>query len=161
MAGTILAFDPGVTTGWAYYAPKFDTTYRCGELNDNLPNIYRFIGQVRPDVIVYENFLHRPNLMKAELYSLQVIGVIRLWAAQHFVPTVSYKPAETKAFWSKEKIQALGLWSRTYRNHGMDAMRALLTYRMKTSPQWLAEVTETLKDVAESRTQSSAPKRPR
>lgn len=134
----ILAFDPGVTTGWAYYSPMFDK-YGFGQLDDDLPNIYKFLDKTQPKVIAYENFTHRPGIMKSELYSIEVIGVIRLWSQQHYVPNFKYLPAEAKAFWKDSKLKKLDLWG-PGQGHAMDAMRVLLTYRIKTDERWKQEV---------------------
>lgn len=141
----ILAFDPGFTTGWAAYSPRFDT-YKCGELDDDLANLYTFMTKAQPRVVAYEHYTKRVKVSTDELYSPQVIGVIRLWCQQNYIPTFRYLPAEAKAFWKDDKIKKLGLWAPTKDGHAMDAMRVLLTYRTKKDKQWKKEILRTLDD---------------
>jgi len=141
----IISFDPGVSTGWASYD---DGKYHCGHLaSADLTEVYNhlsFCGDPEP-VIIYEDFKHRPQLIHAEMYSLQVIGVIRLWAQQHELPTYHYLPATAKAFWSDNKIKSLSLWTRGM-THAMDAMRVMLKYRMDTDPVWFKKIVKELRD---------------
>jgi hypothetical protein len=104
-----------------------------------------FLLGVKPDVILYEDFKHRPNLMKAELYSVQVIGVTRLYAEIHdidipFTPI----PAEAKVFWTDDKIKKLGMW-RPGMPHAMDALRVYLTYKQKTDIAWFTNMLKLLR----------------
>lgn len=142
----ILSADPGITTGvtvvdggGAYSFWQIDCrSLEAWEL---------FLKGVNPDVILYEDFKHRPNLMKAELYSMQVIGVTRLYAEKRgieipFTPI----PSEAKAFWDDAKIKKLGLW-RPGKNfeHAMDALRVYLTYKQKTDIAWFSSIVQLLR----------------
>src|SRR6267378_3491308 len=114
----ILAFDPGITTGWAGYHGDH---YGCGQIDSkSLLNVYGFISEARPDVIVYEDFKHRPQLITAELYSIQLIGTFRLWSELHGFPEpTAILPAKAKAFWTDDKLKALSLWH-PGKPHAMD-----------------------------------------
>lgn len=146
----VLAADPGVTTGVAvveYVQESYGYSFWQIDCR-NLRAWDDFLRGINPDVILYEDFKHRPNLMKAELYSMQVIGVTRLYAERRnieipFTPI----PSEAKAFWTDDKIKKLGLW-RAGKNyeHAMDALRVYLTYKMKTDPFWFALMVDNLKD---------------
>src|ERR1051326_385779 len=139
----ILAFDPGVTTGWASYDQK-TRCYHIGHLGESLQGINRLITMVQPDVVLYEDFKHRAQLISSELYSLQVIGVLRLWLEENPREQWHCLPAEAKAFWSDDKIKAIGLWERG-KKHAMDAMRVLLTYMMKTDKEWASAQLQSLR----------------
>jgi hypothetical protein len=139
----IVCFDPGITTGVATY---HNGAYNFLHLQStNLINVYEFLDRVYSSTIGFEDFQHRPNLMKAELYSKEVIGVIRLWSHQH-LHTEPFRilPSEAKAFWTDKKIKSIGLWKpgESY-EHAMDALRVLLTYRMKNDKKWFEEVMRT------------------
>lgn len=134
----ILAFDPGETTGWAAYSARFDT-YRCGELDDDLGNLYAFMTKAKPSKVAYETFRKRAQIDTDRLYSPQVIGVIRLWAQQKYIPTFKFSPSQTKSFWTDVKIKRLGLWV-PGQKHAMDAVRVLLTCRQKTDKTWFREI---------------------
>lgn len=131
----IIALDPGVTTGVAIYDIDTDR-YEFEQLPESLEATHDCLSLMSPDVVLYEDFKFRPNLMKAETYSLQVIGVIKLWCEQRFIePALTPLPAEAKAFWTDDKIKALGLWTKGLK-HAMDALRVLLLYREKTDKEW-------------------------
>lgn len=140
----IFSADPGETTGVVVDDAGELSFWQIDSRNIN--SIYQFILDVKPDRIVYEQFHYRPNLMKAKLYSMQVIGVLRLYSEQYNVPIVfNPKPDEAKAFWNDKKIKALGLW-KPGKGHAMDALRVLLKYRMTADPGWFAEILPLLKD---------------
>lgn len=140
----ILALDPGTTTGWAYYSARFDR-YNFGQLDDDLVHIYNFIGKAKPTMIAVERFTHRPTMKKSELHAVEVTGVVKLWAQQNYVPVYLYLPAESKAFWNDNKIKNLSLWG-PGQGHAMDAMRVLLTHRMKHEPDWFKETLRSLSE---------------
>lgn len=139
----IIGFDPGVTTGVALVNTQTDK-YGFYQIGDSLRGVYDFLDDYNPNEVVFEMFKHRPGQGHAVTYSLQVIGVIRLWCEQNKVLPESYVPSETKKFWTDEKIRALGLWKGggTFvpptpgSNHAMDALRCLLRYQMDYYPSW-------------------------
>lgn len=90
---------------------------------------------LNPQFIAYEDFKFRPNMMKAETHSLQLIGVIRLFCELKDIPSTFMLPTEAKAFWTDAKIRKLGLWS-PGNIHAMDALRVLLTHRGKSDKRW-------------------------
>lgn len=137
----IAAFDPGVTTGVAvlfngeYYAHQIDSR-RLTEVEKTL----RMWDN--PDTIFgYEEFQFRPNQKAAELYSKEVIGVIRLYCEQREKSEpFKYTPIRAKKFWTDDKIQVLGIW-KPGQPHAMDALRVLLTHRAIIDPEFTAEFT--------------------
>ncbi len=139
---SIVALDPGISTGIAIY---FDNKYTFKTIVNDLDVIYKFLIKENPEVIVYEAFKHRPRMDKAELYSAEVIGVVKLYAQQYRVPTDNYLPSQAKAFWDMSKIKRLRLWKpgRAY-IHEMDALRVLLTYRMQNDEAFAADIPYTL-----------------
>lgn len=144
----ILAFDPGVTTGWACYSSRFDT-YKCGELDGDLPELYKFLSTAKPKQLAYEDYKKRAKISTDPLYSVQVIGVIRLWGQQNYVPFYKYLPPQAKGFWSNDKIKKLDLWVPTPGGHAMDAMRVLLTHKSKYNKKWYMETLEKLCETSE------------
>lgn len=142
-----LSADPGETTGVATLTDNVE--YSFWQIDSrNIEAFWQFLHDIKPDELIYEDFKHRPNLMKAELYSVQVIGVIRLYAALNNVPIIfTCLPTEAKDFWGDDKITKIGLWKPGKKfEHAMDALRVLLRHRMKTDLKWLSEVLPLLKD---------------
>lgn len=139
---TLLTFDPGVTTGWAFYSPRTDG-YRVGHLDNSLADVYAFLGKVKPRKVAYEKFADRPNKATVELYSVEVIGVIKLWCQQNYVENYNYNPSTVKAFWKDNKIKKLDLWVKDM-PHAMDALRVLLAHRARTEPEWMEQTLRTM-----------------
>src|ERR1043166_6862828 len=139
----ILAFDPGITTGYAMLNGEI---YEFGHLPDRLAGIFNFLNVRRPDELLYEDFKHRPQMMKAELHSVKVIAIIELWSDLHNVPIKNKPlPARAKAFWTDKKIKALDLWYPGER-HAMDALRVLLTHKSQVDEVWYNAMLEKLRD---------------
>ncbi len=141
-------YDPGITTGCAmvenekYYFGQIDSKDLL-LIYDDISNSFSLTN---PLVLGYEDFKHRPQIINTELYSLQVIGAIRLWATLHGQPEpFCYLPAKAKAFWSDDKIKAIHLWQ-PGKKHAMDALRVLLTYRMENDKEWFKSIMGELRD---------------
>lgn len=139
----ILAADPGVTTGVVIVE---DEHYSFWEIDcRSLVDWFQFLSDVNPDFILYEEFKHRPNLMKAELYSKEVIGVTRLYAEANGIPIeFTPMPTQAKAFWSNAKIELIGYW-KPGKKHAMDALRVFLTWKQKTDVAWFGRMLEYFK----------------
>lgn len=141
----MLSADPGETTGFAIK----DTGgfYSVWQVDSrSIAAIWQFLHDIQPDVILYEQFHYRPNMMKASLYSVQVIGVLRLYAETYNIPIpFTPNPDEAKAFWTDDKIKKLALWSQG-KIHAMDALRVMMTYEMKTDIDWFQKILFLLKD---------------
>lgn len=142
----LFSADPGETTGVTILD---GAQYSFWQIDcRNIAAFWQFLHDVAPDELLYENFHYRPNLMKAKLYSMQVIGVLRLYAELNDVPIIfTCLPSEAKDFWDDQKITKLGLWKpgKKY-EHAMDALRVLLTYRKKSHIAWFDSVVQLLKD---------------
>jgi hypothetical protein len=132
----VMAFDPGVTTGVALVEDERYTVYQVD--SRNLDTIWTELDTQRPTEVAYEDFKHRPTMLSAELYSLQVIGVIRLWCSES-IECRAYLPARVKAFWDNAKVKKLGLW-KPGQPHAMDALRVLLTHKAYTDVDWFKKV---------------------
>lgn len=140
-----IALDPGETTGVVVEDGDEINVWQID--SRHIDAIYQFLHDIDPDEIMYEQFHYRPNLMKAKLYSMQVIGVIRLYSERYFTPVVfTPKPDEAKAFWTDDKIKAVGLWI-PGKPHAMDAMRVFLKHKMMKDVAWFQKVLPHLKDV--------------
>lgn len=140
----VISVDPGVTTGVTIVE---EGKYSFWEIDCFSLEVWEtFLMSVNPDAIMYEDFKHRPNLMKAELYSIQVIGVTRLYAEKAKVPIIfTCLPTEAKDFWDNSKIKKLALWQ-PGKGHAMDALRVYLTYKQKNDIAWFSEIVHKLKD---------------
>jgi hypothetical protein len=138
----LLGIDPGVTTGFCTVVLGFKyVVWQADTGPGHLSNVWDLLEELQPDEIVYEDFKQRPGLMKAELHSVQVIGVVELWA-ERFIASKSpivgkYLPADCKAFWTNDKIKRLGVYTAGV-PHGTDAQRVCMKHQGK-DPEWFDE----------------------
>ena len=132
----ILALDPGITTGAAMHFGIDQITTQ----QTMLPHIhfYEWLKQTDPTVIVYETFLYQRR-DKVELYPVEVIGVIKLFAEQRGIPLYGQSPSQAKGFMDDDKLKGMGLW-KPGQKHGMDALRHLMYYLVVTKGEakWLS-----------------------
>lgn len=142
----ILSADPGETTGIAIL---HDDAYAFWQIDcRTIQTFWQFLLDVKPDELMYEDFKQRPSLKKAELYSVQVIGVLRLYSEMYDVPIIfTCLPTEAKDWWDNGKITKIGLWRAGAKNeHAMDALRVLLRWRMKNDLAWFSSILPKFKD---------------
>lgn len=125
----IVTFDPGRTTGVAIYngdAPPYEEKLLVYEAPADHALFFQDLENLNPHEIVYERFQYqrRPNV---DLYPVEVIGVIKLYADQYGTVLKEQTPAQAKNLWTDSKLKHLGLWEPS-RPHAMDALRHLLYY---------------------------------
>ena len=131
MITTILAFDPGGTTGVCDIT--FDSSGgRSCQLHQLGPEehhlqlsqlIKGFVYNVDRLFIVCERFEYRAHSKAGlRLDSREYIGVIKQAAQELSLPVVMQSAAQAKGFVSNEHIKRAGLYRTSYR-HAMDAVR--------------------------------------
>lgn len=144
---TVLALDPGKTTGYCYGIhtnKKLILVPDEGELS--LVEIYERMREFTSIDdgsnlhIVYEDFNYRNAArMGLDLTPVKVIGVIELFRDRH-EPIISFskQSASTgKMFYTDEKLKELGAY-RVGKKHGRDATRHLLQWaNFGEGGQWI------------------------
>ena len=139
---TVLAFDPGGTTGWAMYqATKiinpegepeyFDEVWSFGELGPGRhhKDIDYMLDMQRTEIyhVVTESFDNRPEKTTAsELISRDYIGVMSLWGQRNHHPVHQQTSSMAKGFVDDKKLKVMNLWSSS--KHSRDATRHLILY---------------------------------
>lgn len=129
----LLVFDPGGTTGWAYF--KHQELEKCGQLNTkDLQNIAKDIyGTVAyytddPDesLVLYENYRVYGHKQKqhvgSELHTAKVIGIIESVCQLLGVKTHNQMASLVKPFCTDQKLREWG-WYQTTQKHANDAIR--------------------------------------
>ena len=122
----VVALDPGGTTGLAFnhndqiLISQIDTPNHNQDLRD-------ILNRLDPAVVVCEDFLFRQSKTKVDLVSRDYIGVARLWCDDNGRELVLQTPAAGKAFWTDDKLKALGYYTPAM-PHANDAVRHLLYY---------------------------------
>jgi hypothetical protein len=130
MRDSIVAFDPGGTTGFAVWTP--DNCIYTGQIEGlhHVTALWKFLEGLQPGLVIWEEFIYEKDHLNADLRAVEYIGVCRLWAEQRAVPTQVSSRA-FKKFWDRRKLKALKLYKAST-PHGMDALRHLLTYLVFT-----------------------------
>lgn len=116
-----ISFDPGKRTGVATWNDKGECRGKTEYLEDDLIFFLRFQLKAcrnsdygKPKAVIYETFQVRPDKAKSFAGSvheeIQVIGMIKLFAAELEVPLVASSPNNLRvtAMWSGTKIPAKG-----------------------------------------------------
>lgn len=126
---TVLAIDPGITTGYCHAVISDGTLMlRPYQAQDDVHMFWDEVNLVYPTHIIMEDFEHRQRTRtKVILYPVQLIGVAHLWADFHDRVVTLQKPAHGKSFYSNEQLQRLGAYKRGI-PHAMDATRHLFQW---------------------------------
>jgi hypothetical protein len=118
-----VSLDPGITTGYSLAILDGDSLYISYDQDKfSHRELYNVLDGIEPDEVICESFEYRNNQHRdnLELYSLEMIGVVRLYC-----DPVMQNAAKGKGFYSDEKLRRMGLYVRGL-DHGRDAARHLL-----------------------------------
>jgi hypothetical protein len=123
----VIAYDPGITVGYAEgHIDDGLMTIVSGESKASHGTLWASLGLMKPDVIVCESFEFRRNARdNLELFSCELIGVIRLYAEINDCLLEMQTAAQGKGFFSDNKLRAAKLY-RMGKPHANDAIRHLL-----------------------------------
>jgi len=139
---TLLAFDPGGTTGWALatFNPETgeiaDDTKRWGELDKQghhtqLWSLLRLTLDDHPHLMVVTED-YTPEFARAQNYiALEYIGVMEAFCKLNKV-SFERQSRNIKPFWTLKKMRAVRFWP-PGKKHAQDAARHWLTYAAKQS----------------------------
>lgn len=135
----VLAYDPGLVTGWALWNP-LTQDFTSGQI-EGRHAFYRAVEGImdsgyRPEV-VGEKFTIGPQTMKKtkQYDALYINGVVDYWAAKHGFSFTLQTPAQAKNFASDDKLKTLGWHKPTSGGHANDASRHMLTYLVGNRPE--------------------------
>lgn len=122
----ILAVDPGLRSGWAWWAglEHFDVG-----IEDPMPLLDLCVESVdRVDLVVCEAFkiTQRTAQLSAQHWSLEIIGALRWMCHSAGVEFVLQTPAEAKSFVPDQRLRDLGMWTPGKEDHARDATRHLV-----------------------------------
>lgn len=129
MVETLLALDPGTTTGYCVYEQGSFVFGQIGPEMHHKP-LWALMKGTEPTTIICEDFTFRPNpnRRKVVLDSKEYIGVVKLYGSAYDVPVKMQMASQAKGFWGEDnRIRKLGLWQPGQR-HAMDALRHMLYY---------------------------------
>jgi len=126
----ILAFDPGHTTGWAFF--------HHGELNNHgqidttsieacVRHAPILFADYKPHVVVIEDYRiykwRQKQHVGSDMLTTRVIGCLETLCVMDFVPHIVKQPAQVaKGFCDDKKMREWGYWMKGER-HARDAIR--------------------------------------
>jgi hypothetical protein len=127
----IVALDPGVTTGIAYYDADqpHPTCIWSGQLGPEKHHValYAALRGFDPDVVVCERFVYQQRKGSVVLDSRNYIGVTELYCAAEGKTLKMQGPSEAKNLWSDSKLKRVNLYKPGDDGvHANDAVRHLL-----------------------------------
>ncbi len=127
----VLVFDPGHTTGWAYFT--LGELDECGEIDTStmesaVKKVGECVGAYAPDVVVMEDYRvykwRAKHHIGSELLTVQVIGCIQTIAIQEGIHEIIKQPAHiAKGFCNDAKLKEWGYYQGYGDKHANDAIR--------------------------------------
>ena len=133
----LLVFDPGESTGWAFYNTEI------ADLSGGTVRLHNAYGEFRllfdglmPDTVVYERFALYPGAAKAMSWNTfipcEMIGVIKYLCNENGIEDVSDQPAGQRKYISATEMdnawQMLNDIRKTKTRHTRDALMHLVYY---------------------------------
>lgn len=148
MSVEIASLDPGITIGVATL--ESDGLLKAFQIcPDDYPHphelLFDLLSNLSPKKLVYESFLFRQGMEGAVYKGLEYIGVAELYAQLKCLKIIKISPSDGKGFWDNRKLNAIGAYQSRL-PHGMDAMRVLLRYRMKSDVGFMPSVLPIFKE---------------
>lgn len=128
----LLAFDPGHTTGWAYFSDMqlMDAgQLRTKTLPDATKGFMDLLQEYKPAVVVYEDYrvyrTHREQHVGSQLLTVQVIGSLETCIALYpeEIHIVVQGAGTGKSFCKDDKLKAWGFFQLGAMRHANDAVR--------------------------------------
>lgn len=128
---TVIAVDPGLTTGWAVLYP--DGEFRSGETKGSFAFLKTVYGLLRDRAfdwhIVCERYTITPETIKKsrQTDALEIIGTLKFLTTYYDAGWSMQNPSEAKNFATDAKLRRVR-WYRQGLGHANDASRHLLCY---------------------------------
>lgn len=132
---TILAVDPGNTTGWAVFFRVTDPLdaailMRSGAEKFSLADWWAHLYAVKPTTIIIERFslyAHKAEQqINSTFFTCELIGITKLWADINEVPLHQQTAQVGKQIWTDARLEQFGYLHNN--RHTRDAIRHGLTY---------------------------------
>lgn len=132
--GSLLAFDPGETTGWT--AMTVDASRQIfidaqGQLDTwpmevGLPNVERVFEAFEPNFVVYEAYhVYAWRLQEhtfSEVPTIQLIGMIKTISLQRSINFGEQTAQTGKAFFTDDRLKRMGIFFEGQK-HARDSLR--------------------------------------
>lgn len=124
---TLVAFDPGVTTGVATFENgEYRNSYHLNETDLEKFCKARLKWSPQPDYIIIESFriyAHKAqSLINDPMVTPQIIGKLKVWFDGYTI--VEQSAAQAKGFFKAERLKEMGIWPKN--RHERDAVKHAL-----------------------------------
>ena len=125
----VVAFDPGLATGWARLNPGHRFESGQGDWYLVFRTFYETVVMGARPVIICEDFVYTAETLKKSRQTLSTegIGVLRFLSRRFDCDFHLQTPAAAKQFSTNDKLKRLG-WYQPGMGHANDAARHLLLY---------------------------------
>jgi hypothetical protein len=129
MVNYLLAFDPGITTGWSFW--NNGVFQASGDLLGEkvlIDHILKY-KDLRPLTVIYEGFARGNTAVVDQLRTIECCGLIKAICIEYQIPYAIQFPAERKGFIPFAK-RILEIEDSKY-HHSIDATAHVLKYYHK------------------------------
>lgn len=128
MNNSVVAVDPGGTTGLALWAPGLGLSLLEKDPEAAVDWLH-LLAEGDKKTFVVERYIITPATAKMSQQhdALEIIGVIKFLARKYGHALVMQKPAEAKGYSTDQKLKNVG-WYQPGKPHARDASRHLLLY---------------------------------
>lgn len=130
---SVLAIDPGITTGHALGIIDDDGLMKVstGQQKYDELDLWRALHRTKPNVLIYERFEGRASIQGVELFSRNLIGVMNLYMMDcnqnvHLYPQMPQYAIG--GYWSDGLLKQKMLYKALKGGHANDACRHLLQW---------------------------------
>jgi len=144
-AGTLLAFDPGETTGICVFKGSglaYHDQIKTLTPEERLTNLNWAFEMAQPTHVVYENYRVYGDKAKdhtnQELITPRVIGTIEDQCTLRKIPHANQMASLAKGFVTDDKLRAWKFWHEGQK-HARDATRHAIYYLLFTYPRLIKE----------------------
>jgi hypothetical protein len=132
--GTVLALDPGETTGWSImdvgHASEIiladQGQIKTWPMEEGLPRLTELVDAYKPEFIVYEAYhVYAWRLNEhtfSEVPTIQLIGMIKTVALQRSINFGEQTAQTGKAFFTDQRLKTLGIFFEGQK-HARDSLR--------------------------------------
>jgi len=124
---TILAVDPGSTTGFAHYNGKIIEPYTATSLSEVISICNSLLD--RTDLVLIERFISTPKMGIHSAYPAIIIGAVEACCIMRNVPYEIKIPAHRLVATPGDVYQKTNL-KKVFNRHELDAAKHIVAYQM-------------------------------
>lgn len=141
MYDTVIALDPGKTTGWCIFAIEDNhaSLIRAGQMQDLL-KLLKLLQRISSKNCkwIFEGFARGNSSSGDQILTMQHCGAIETFTEQHDIECIMQYPASRKGFVRPAKVMVKELLKggdKEY-HHAFDAIAHALAYFEKEGVEW-------------------------